>query len=272
MHQGLSTEGMECTQGGAAWFRLVRRATLLLSMTGLVVLVRWVLFPLVVSSSSFEQKSRRLLFRTWGRCALRILGLRLHVRGNPPPRPFFLVCNHQSYVDVFVMAACLGCVFVAMVEMRSWPIVRRLNKLLRTIYVDRRKVRDAQRVNEAMCAAWDLGESMAIFPEGGTSPGIDVRPFRSPLLQPAAEHGWPVHCAAIHYATPENTPPADHAVIWAHREPFAAHFLRLLRVPRADITVTFVPESVAGDDRKTLTARLHDAVSKAFLGMKTEAR
>ncbi|MCP4642703.1 MAG: 1-acyl-sn-glycerol-3-phosphate acyltransferase [bacterium] len=242
--------------------RLVVRLGILAAWTCFCLLLRVLVLPLVLISPWFERVSRQFLFKLWGRLMAFIVGMRVEVRGTRPKYPFLLVCNHQGYVDGFVLASQLACVYISMTEMKSWPLIGTLSKWIHTIFIDRNDMRDTHRVNRCIAQALGSGEGVAFFPEGQTSPGYEVRPFKGALLQPAAENGWPVHYATIRYETPEGCPPATTHVCWAHGEPFTHHATQLFQLPYFNVTITFGDEPIRATNRKELAEQLQKAVAK----------
>lgn len=222
--------------------------------------LRALVLPIVLVSKQFERDSRRFLFRTGVRGLMRILGFRIEVRGVLPKPPFLLVCNHQSYVDIYIMGALLGCVFVSMAEVRNWPLIGVLAGWLHTIFIDRTAIRDTKRVNALINDALDNVEGIVLFPEGGTSYGVDVRPFKPALFDPAAQAQWPVHYVTLRYRALEGCPPATTTIVWTDGAPFFPHAVRLFKLPGMRVTATFGDEPITDPDRKALAERLRQAV------------
>jgi 1-acyl-sn-glycerol-3-phosphate acyltransferase len=221
---------------------------------------RIALSPVRVAAPDRERRARRALFRFWARGVLWSIGARLKVRGVAPAAPYFLVSNHVSYLDVIVYAAVLGSVFVAMAEIGAWPLIGWLARGMNTLFVDRSRRRDTTRVNEEIAAALKSREGIVIFPEGTTSVGRRVLPFKASLLQPAVAMPCPIHLATIRYATPAQCSPASCAICWVDDTPFLKHAIRMLRLPGFEVTLTFGDTPVLGSDRKRLAAALRDAI------------
>ena len=94
------------------------------------------------------------------------------------------VSNHLTYLDVLAYGAVRPFLFVAKSEVRRWPLLGTLASLGGTIYVDRdRGLQVADATLEIEQALRD-GISVLLFPEGTSSNGSSVLPFRSPLLTP----------------------------------------------------------------------------------------
>jgi len=99
-----------------------------------------------------------------------------------------------------------------------------------------------------------------LFPEGTSTSGRTVEPFKPPLLALATRLGRPVHYAALAYRTPPGEPPADLAVCWAGGVPFARHAWGLLHLASIDADLRFAPQPIYEDDRKLLAEKLRKAV------------
>ena len=208
---------------------------------------------------------RRAVFRRWARAALGALGVELEVSGPVPSEPGLLVSNHIGYLDIPVLAACLPTVFVSKSEVRSWPVLGYMSRSMRTIYVRRERKRELPEVNRQIEAALARGDSIAVFPEGTSTDGSSVAPFRTSLLAPAANTGLPVRYACLHYETAPGDPPASVAVAWWGDMPFLPHLRVLLALRRVRARVSFGPEPVSERDRKLLAEKLRQGVDRLFV-------
>jgi 1-acyl-sn-glycerol-3-phosphate acyltransferase len=200
--------------------------------------------------------------RAWSQGVLRILGVELRVHGRPPQPPCYLVANHLGYLDIAVIASQAPCTFVSKQEVGKWPGLGLLANLAGTLYVDRGSQRDADRVSRSIAGHFAAGGSLMVFPEGTSSPGFEVGPFRSPLLAYPAAAGMPVHAAAIRYRAPEGHPPAAISMAWWGDAAFLPHFLALFRMPGMRADLSFAPEAVTQSDRKALASALRAAVTE----------
>jgi 1-acyl-sn-glycerol-3-phosphate acyltransferase len=198
--------------------------------------------------------------RVWARGMTRLCGLRVSVVGRPPRGGSLLVSNHVSYLDVIVLASQLDGAFVAKSEVASWPVIGWLARSGGTLFVERGRRADVQRVGGEMARRLARGEGLLLFPEGTSSAGETVLPFRSALLEPCAAGGLPVHAAAIGYATGASEPPAARCVAWWGDMPFLSHALDLLRLERIEARLAFASAPLVERDRKLLAARLRAAV------------
>lgn len=128
---------------------------------------------------------RRLSIRLpviYHRLCARILGFHVVVRGQmTASRPALFVCNHTSYVDITVLASVIPGSFVAKAEIAGWPFFGMLAKLQRTVFIDRRGPRAAEHRDD-MIKRLTAGDCLILFPEGTSSDGNRVLPFKSSLF------------------------------------------------------------------------------------------
>jgi 1-acyl-sn-glycerol-3-phosphate acyltransferase len=199
---------------------------------------------------------RGRLFRLWSRATLWLTGVQPTIHGAPPQPPFFLVCNHLSYVDIVILAGVVNARFIAKRELRHWPVLGPILALMETIFVDRTTRRDVARVNAEIASALDSGDGIVVFAEGTSTAGHAILPLRTSLLEIAAQRRQPVHYATLTYATP--------AVCWWGDAAFLPHFFDFLQRPGCTATLRFGPAPITGPDRKTLARELHAAMSAQF--------
>lgn len=118
----------------------------------------------------------------WHQLALRLLKMRVRVVGRPiRGEPALFVSNHVSWLDIVTMGATLPASFVAKHEVGTWPGIKYLANLQRTIYVSRDR-KTAQKEREDMQARLERGDSLILFPEGTSQDGLRIAPFRSAFL------------------------------------------------------------------------------------------
>ncbi len=244
-------------------FRATLRVVALAATTlGLYLLLRAGLLARRRAESRAGWQNR--LFRAWCRALARLLGVEARWHGAVPDPPFVLVANHLSYVDILLLGSRLPCLFVAKAEVAEWPVLGHLCRSVGTLFIDRDRKRDVPRTLEAIRETLGRGLGVVFFPEGTSSDGARVPPFRPALLELPARLGMPVHHAALAYRTPAGSPPAGESVCWWGDAPFLPHLLRLLRLPAIEATVVLGSGPIAARDRKALASDLHAAVSAAL--------
>jgi 1-acyl-sn-glycerol-3-phosphate acyltransferase len=244
--------------------RAMLRLALVASIT-LAVMFLWILAkPFLRVGSPKRIALRGLIFRTWARSLCKIMGVRVRVDGSPPKAPFLLVSNHLSYLDIPVLATAVDAVFISKAEVADWAVIGAICRSIGTIFVDRTSHRDLPRATREISEVLSGGEGVVLFPEGTSSQGAEVMPFRPSLLETAVRSGVGVSWATLHYSTPDEEPPAHLAVCWWGRMPFAAHVYSLLAISRIHAKIVFGNERILARERKALADRLHRAVIQDF--------
>jgi 1-acyl-sn-glycerol-3-phosphate acyltransferase len=116
------------------------------------------------------------------RLCWRILGLRIVQKGERSTRhPTLFVANHVSYLDITVLGGVIKGSFIAKSEVRRWPLFGWLARLQRTVFVERRPQRSAEQ-RDVVSRRLAAGEDLILFPEGTSSDGNRVLPFKSALF------------------------------------------------------------------------------------------
>ena len=245
--------------------RAITRVVAFGTITGFFYLLWASITPLLLASEKASYAWRNFNFRTWAKLTNILVRMRVEPKGTPPQAPFFLVSNHLSYMDIVAFAAHLDCVFVAKSEVANWPILGLLCRSMGTIFVDRNSRMDVLRVNRLIEQALSSGKGVLLFPEGTSTPGGEVWPFHSALLEPAVQQGCPVSFATVSYRTPVGQAPAHLSVCWWGEMSFLAHFYRLLQLKSAEATLVFGSYSIRADHRKVLACKLWQAVSQELI-------
>ena len=120
------------------------------------------------------------LFLGW---AARLAGARVSRVGTPRKRDVFYISNHLSWIDILGIAGQSGTAFVAKQEIRDAPVVGWLSTLNRTVFVKREnRLGVAEQINLLRDALED-NWSVTVFPEGTTTDGQSLLPFKTPMLR-----------------------------------------------------------------------------------------
>lgn len=158
----------------AGRLRITVRA-LMLVLALLVFVPLHYLYRLVHYGSPFPKLFLRL--------AARICGARVIRIGVPLRRDVFFISNHLSWMDILALAGASGTAFVAKAELARAPVVGWLSRLNRTVFVEREaRMNVAEQINqlrEALADNW----SVTVFPEGTTTDGQSLLPFKTAMLR-----------------------------------------------------------------------------------------
>ena len=117
----------------------------------------------------------------------RVLGLRVQYLGDAVEGPGVVhACNHLSYLDVQVLGSRLRTRFIAKEDVRRWPVFGFLARLQQTVFISRARQR-AGDVGAVVAAALADGHGLCLFPEGTSSDGSRVLPFKSSVFAPVLD-------------------------------------------------------------------------------------
>lgn len=197
--------------------------------------------------------ARALWLHRWCRFACRVLGVRVDTVGSIPSSGL-LVCNHLSYLDIIALSSIRPCVFVAKRDVAGWPLFGWLARCAGTIFVDRHSRFAAGAVVDLMRGAIAAGSLVALFPEGTSSDGSSVLPFKPALLESAVQLNCPITAGAIDYSLPQGSV-ADEVCYWRDMT-LVPHLLNLFRKPKIESTLTLARFESRRTNRKQLACEL----------------
>jgi len=201
------------------------------------------------------------------RAALALMGLAVVRHGTPLRGRGAMVANHASWLDIYVLNAAAPLYFVSKAEVARWPGIGWLARATGTVFIARDS-RDAARQKLVFEARLRAGHRLLFFPEGTSTDGLRVLPFKPTLFAAFFEHGLPevlqVQPVTVRYHAPAGEDARFYA--WWGEMDFGPHLLRVLaarRQGRVEVTC-HPPLAVAGfAGRKPLAAACEAAVRSA---------
>jgi 1-acyl-sn-glycerol-3-phosphate acyltransferase len=202
-------------------------------------------------------------------CQVRIIGQLAAQTADG--RPVVFVSNHSSWLDIPVLGGVLPGCFVAKEEVGTWPVIGTIAKLGRTLYV-RRSRSSTGRERDEMVNRLKGGDNLVLFPEGTTSDGSRVLPFRSAFLSIAelpvteAGKGPIIQPVSIVYDRISGLPigrAARPVIAWYGDMEIGSHFWQLAQhsTVRASVLLHQPIDPQHFANRKALTAALWSIVA-----------
>ncbi len=218
-------------------------------------------FQLVLAAGGGRSLGERLP-RLYHAGVRRILGIRIRVAGSPlPHRPALLVANHSSWLDIPILGSMVDCSFVAKADISVWPGIGTLARLQRTVFVERRRRSVDAHVRRLRDRLED-GARLVLFPEGTSTDGSHVLPFKSAFFS-AAETAvgaipivQPVTVAYVRIDGSPAGPRTRPAVAWFGDMEFVPHLWGVLQLDGLGVAITFHDPAprVHFESRKALAA------------------
>lgn len=217
-------------------------------------------------------KGAYMLPSIWQRGICLIFNIKVRRTGAPhTASQAIYVGNHLSYLDIPALGSLLKASFVAKNDVASWPVFGFLSRMQQTAFISR-SAKDAAEEKNALGRMMEEGKSLIIFPEGTSTDGRSVLPFKSSLFAMALKNANAdllVQPFTLSLDTVEGRPPStqDERDLYAwHRDmttELPAHLWSFALSKGACVTLHFHPPVRACDyqDRKILAKTCHDAVS-----------
>jgi 1-acyl-sn-glycerol-3-phosphate acyltransferase len=168
------------------------------------------------TASAWRSAAARLQAVTAHLCAEN--GVVFDIRGERPPAGAVVVANHVSYVDTLVLPSLVASTCIAKREVADWPVIGPMTERLGVLFVDRSSPMSGAVVLRRAMRALDAGVAVIAFPEGTTSAGDHVLPFRRGIFGAARRLGVPVVAAALSYDDP--------SVAWTGDASFLYHYVK----------------------------------------------
>jgi 1-acyl-sn-glycerol-3-phosphate acyltransferase len=205
----------------------------------------------------------------------RIVGIRLNVEGEIARNEgVLIISNHVSWLDITVLSAVAPVSFVAKQEVASWPFVRWLAKLQRSVFVDRtRRNEVGDKANEIL-GRLEAGDHIVLFAEGTSSDGNTVVPFKTALFaaaKPVGGHAMGdkvmAQTLALTYTKLYGLPLCRRGrpvVAWYGDMDMASHAWKLLGFGPLDVNIRIGPPVPLDEfsDRKALARYAEEKVRK----------
>lgn len=215
------------------WLRVLRRAVplalVVFGCLGLLLLVRLVERPLFGLHRPWTPAITRFVCRS----AFVILGIRRVVHGQPMEGRGAQVSNHVGWLDIFALNASDRIYFVSKAEVAGWPGIGWLARATGTVFINRDR-REARAQGVLLGERLAAGHRLLFFPEGTSTDGLRVLPFKTTLFQAFLADGVgpeiQVQPVSLVYHAPEGEDPRFYGW-WADME-FGEHLLKVLRQKR----------------------------------------
>lgn len=245
------------------------RIRLFLRLLGIAGVILWGCIQVALFFGHEDRPARRRRVRNWSRQCMRVCGVRLTVHGAE--RFFaqggrFMVGNHVSWLDIFAVNSVHAVRFVAKEEVRSWPAIGWLAARAETVFIKRGNRRSSQQVRETLLGIFAENDCAVVYPEGTSTDGTELKPFRSNLFETAVVSGQAVWPIAVYYPRADGSPNTDMAFygdlsLWQS-------FCRILPQRQSEVALYFLdPVSPAGKDRQQICDEAQAQIAAKLAGL-----
>jgi len=233
----------------------------------ILVIVLWALLTLLpLAVVNLLRLTPLWITQFYGKILCFILGVRVLVDGRlARSRKLLVVGNHTGYLDILALAAALRVTFVAKSDVSGWPLFGLIARLVGTIFIRRDRTKSKTEVGMLERKIETNPLPIQVFPEGTSSDGSGVLPFKSALF-------------SIFYKD-DGTAKSDLlvqpvAITWSHStkkfawyikdQTFVEHFLSAVRLMPVEVFITIGEPLSPGDyaDRKALALAAQSRVKE----------
>lgn len=233
-----------------------------------------------VAKATIKERNDRLRYFTenvskWAGRALDAMNFELEVIGYDEKRMaeqnFLMIGNHMSYVDILVTSSVEPIVFVTSVDMGETAFLGQMAELGGSIFVERRNRSQIGRDLGVIADTLRSGFNVMIYPEGTSSDGQKLLPFKKSLFMSAVEAETDILPVCLKYVEIDGEPfgPENaHKVCWYGDMTFAPHFLQMLKLKRVKAELHFLePIKVTKEStRHELAEKAYNAIHAAYFG------
>ncbi|WP_368343687.1 lysophospholipid acyltransferase family protein [Pelagovum sp. HNIBRBA483] len=200
--------------------------------------------------------------------AFRIMGIRHRIEGDIMRGPGAIVANHSSWLDIFALNARKRIYFVSKAEVASWPGIGWLARATGTVFI-RRNPKEAHEHVDVFRKRLKLGHKLLFFPEGTSTDGRRVLPFKPTLFAAFFDDDLrdtlSIQPVSVIYRAAVGADARQYG--WWGDMSFGRHLLETLSAPKhGSVTIRYhAPVRVADfKDRKVLARHLEAEVRRGF--------
>ncbi len=248
----MQTTTIQQTNRLTRYFRISRVAVHTLVGVATVSLI----FPLIRSTHKIN------IMQWWHGRLLAALNVQITTHGNAPQAMagILVVANHISWLDIHALNSVVPLRFIAKSEIKHWPIFGYLAKSADVLFIDRDNRKDAVRVAHTTANSLAAGDNLCLFPEGTTTDGSQVLPFKSSLIQAALHANATLHPVAIRYPLPNGD--INTMMAYAGDTSLKTSLNQILSLKKSEVELHFLSPICIADlpdkdkNRRVLSARI----------------
>ncbi len=234
-----------------------------LRLIAIIVFTSCALITLLITIF-FKGNSRelgQLYGRFWGKVVVKLLGIEMKITGFVPEKTAIIISNHRSYADIMLIYRQAACAFVAMAEVKNWPLVGIAAETVGTIFVDRKNPDSRKDTLVQMKKRISEGYSIVICPEGGTFAGPLTKEFKIGSFSLAAEKGIPIVPTAIEYQYVTDA--------WTDNISMIGHFVQTFGRWKTRVAIHF-GEAIYGTEARDLLTSTQHYINMKLVSLRKE--
>lgn len=217
-------------------------------------------------------KKRKVITKLSAFCSKMMLwglGFKLSLKGSAPKEGVMIIGNHMSYLDILIYLSFFEALFVTSVDMRERLFLGQVTRMGGCLFVERRNPRGLPKEMRSIKKFFAKGFSVCIFPEGTSSDGSTVLPFKNSMFQIPLETGCPVQPIVLKYSKIDDKdfgPETCDYVCWYGELGFFAHLMGLFTLKKVEAMLSVLPEIDSNQfkNRKELSNHAHQILTQKY--------
>lgn len=256
---------------------IIRLLTFVIACIGLLIFDLVILILFIPFGKKACRRVSTFFGPFWGTLFVKLLGIKITISGLDNVergQNYCVVSNHLSYLDILIVGSHFPLLFVARHDVKYWPLLGTIAWLRGSIFVNRSITGAKERpyVKEIINYL-KSGFEVVIFPEGTSSNGAGVLPFKKTIFSCPVRAGVPILPVTIRYARINGEPFSElnrDLVCWYGGMTFLDHFWNVLRLRKFEVELQIHPpvfeepqEDWLEQNRK-LSAKIHDIVEAGY--------
>ena len=209
-----------------------------------------------------QKRTKSHLIKWWCNGLLGAFNIQVKPFGQLPSNKaqgVLFVANHVSWSDIHALNSIIALRFISKSDIKNWPVFGYLATQANTLFIDRNKSQTVGKIVEICSASLRSGDNLCFFPEGTTSDGQQVLPFKSSFIQAAIDANaliWPV---AIRYVNADDR--LNTQMAYAGNTTMLQSIVAMLNVKRPIVELHFLePIAIYSRARRQLTQIAYDAI------------
>jgi 1-acyl-sn-glycerol-3-phosphate acyltransferase len=207
-----------------------------------------------------KDQTKKRCIQQWSRGLITIFHLKHRVINAellPKNGGYLIAANHISWIDIASIHSFLPCRFVAKSEVAGWPVFGWMAKQTGTLFIRRDNKRHGKEIAKQLEELL-LNEPICIFPEGTSTAGDRVLPFRPNLFESAAQTQVQTFPMTIRYLDQDNQ--YSDATAFIGEMTLIDSIIKMLRTKSITVELIFGPSPATDLDRKALAQYCEEQV------------
>jgi 1-acyl-sn-glycerol-3-phosphate acyltransferase len=226
---------------------------------------------LIIRNEQFKRNTFRAFTSLASKITLKILGIHVHVKNMPKHedlKKVLVVSNHLSYLDIINISSLFPSLYITSVEVERTFFLGFMAKMGGSLFVERRSKSKLLEEIDRIAGVLRSGNTITLFPEGTSSNGDTVLPFKGALFSTAEKARIPIQPICVKYTSIAGKPVTANNrdfVYYYGDHYFFPHLSKLFLVNDIQVTITFLPQiDIAASDRKDLVAQVHSVILNTY--------